>query len=255
VSGTWVQYHQLYYEGYPCLYHQDQGNYNPYERDIEAKQRPGQNLPADSQYTMVMPQRNENPNAARLMTTAQLMDWSKGWPKTNEIWSRPATQATGTTASTATTVNSTTNNSSTATVTTATTTSSAQHHRQKRATDPEVMVENDSNRTRRSRRQVSTASNASVVTSSISPIWMSSNSVQIVQPPPSTVIDLTVESIEDLMVADVQEQKAALDNKTSEPNDKATKGKRKHVATGNLRGRPPRDPNKDGDRDKSQGMA
>jgi hypothetical protein len=38
-------------------YRDDQGNYNPYEKDIEAKQRPGRNLPADSQYTMVMPQK------------------------------------------------------------------------------------------------------------------------------------------------------------------------------------------------------
>ena len=74
-------------------------------------------------------------------------------------------------------------------------------------------------------------------------------------PPPPTVIDLTVESIEDMMMADVQEQKAASDNETSENQPKATKGKRKHIATGNPRGRPPRDPNKDGDRDKGQGLA
>ena len=83
----------------------------------------------------------------------------------------------------------------------------------------------------------------------------SSNSVQIVQPPPPTIIDLTVESVEDLMTADVQEQKAVSDNKTTAPKDKATKGKRKHVATGNPRGRPPKDPSKDGDRDKGKGLA
>jgi hypothetical protein len=59
-------------------YREVQGNYNPYKRDIEAKQRPGQNLPAVSQYTMVMPQRNEHPNAVRLMHIAPLNDWSKG---------------------------------------------------------------------------------------------------------------------------------------------------------------------------------
>jgi hypothetical protein len=89
----------------------------------------------------------------------------------------------------------------------------------------------------------------------MSPKSTSSNSVQIVQPPPPTVIDLTVESIEDLMMADVQEQKAASDNETSAPKDKATKGKFKHVATGNPRERPPRDPSKDRDRDKGQGLA
>jgi hypothetical protein len=50
---------------------------------------------------------------------------------------------------------------------------------------------------------------------SMSPKSTSSSLVQIVQPSPPTVIDLTVESIEDLMMADVQEQKAASDNKTS----------------------------------------
>jgi hypothetical protein len=79
--------------------------------------------------------------------------------------------------------------------------------------------------------------------------------VQLVQPPPPTVIDLTVESIEDLMKADLQEQKAASDNETSAPKNKATKGKRKHVATGNPTGRPPKDPSKDGNRDKGQGLA
>ena len=64
-----------------------------------------------------------------------------------------------------------------------------------------------------------------------------------------------MESIEDMMMADVQEQKAASDNETSANQPKATKGKRKHIATGNPRGRPPRDPNKDGDRDKGQGLA
>ena len=97
-----------------------------------------------------MPQRNEYPNAVRLMTTAPLMNWSKGWSKTTEIWSGQAAQATGTTTSTATTVTSTTNNSSTATVNTATATPSAQHQRLNRANDPEVMGENDFNRTRRS---------------------------------------------------------------------------------------------------------
>jgi hypothetical protein len=93
-------------------------------KNILAKQRPEQNLPADSQSTMVMPQRNEHPNAVRLMTTAPLMDWSKGWPKTNVIWSRLAAQATGSATSTATTVTSTANNFSKAIVTTATTTPS-----------------------------------------------------------------------------------------------------------------------------------
>jgi hypothetical protein len=62
------------------------------------------------------------------------------------------------------------------------------------------------------------------------------HSVQIVQPPPPTVIDLTVETIEDSMMSDVQEQKTASDNDTSAPKNKAAKGKRKHVATGNPRG-------------------
>ena len=66
------------------------------------------------------------------------------------------------------------------------------------------------------------------------------------------MIDLTVESIEDLMMSDVQEQTAASDNETSEQKAKATKGKRKHVATGNPKGRPPRNPSKDGDPDKGQ---
>ena len=78
--------------------------------------------------------------------------------------------------------------------------------------------------------------------------------MQLVQPPTPKVIDLTVESIEDLMMADVQEQKDAFDNETSAPKNKSAKGKRKHVATGNPRGRPPKDP-RDGDRDKSQGLA
>ena len=51
------------------------------------------------------------------------------------------------------------------------------------------------------------------------------------------------------MMADVQEQKAVSDNETSANQPKATKGKRKHIATGNG------DPNKDGDRDKGQGLA
>ena len=143
---------------------------------------------------------------------------------------------------------------STTTTSTATTTS-VYHQRLQRATDPEVMGENDFNRTRRTRRQVSTTATTNVATTSASPRSTSSNSVQIVPPPPPTVIDLTVESIEDLMMADVQEQKAASDNKTSEQQAKATKGKRKHVATGKPRGRPSRDPSKDGDCDKGQGLA
>ena len=78
--------------------------------------------------------------------------------------------------------------------------------------------------------------------------------MQLVQPPPPTVIDLTVESIENLMMVDAQEQKDASDNETSATKDKAMKGKRKHVATGNPRGRPPKDHSKD-DRDKGQGLA
>jgi hypothetical protein len=103
------------------------------------------------------------------------------------------------------------------------------------------MGENDFNRNRRSRRQVSTAS--TVATSSIS---TSSNLVQMVQPPPPTVIDLTVENIEDLMMDDVQEQTAASDNETSASKNKAAKGKRKHVVTGNPKRQPSRDPRKDG---------
>ena len=95
-------------------------------------------------------------------------------------------------------------------------------------------------------------STTNVAKTSTSPKSTSSNLVQLVPPPQPTVIDLTVESIEDLMMADVQEQKAASDNKTSANQPKATKGKRTHVATGYPRGRPPRDPNKDGDRDKGQ---
>ena len=57
------------------------------------------------------------------------------------------------------------------------------------------------------------------------------------------------------MMADVQEQKEASDNETSAQKVKCTKGKRKHVATGNPRGRPPKDPSKDGDRGKGQGLA
>ena len=51
------------------------------------------------------------------------------------------------------------------------------------------------------------------------------------------------------MMADVQEQKAASDNETSAHQPKATKGTR------TPREQPPRDPNKDGDRDKGQGRA
>ena len=204
---------------------------------------------------MVVPQRNEHPNAVRVLHTAPLNDWSRGWPRTHEIWSRPTTTAT----STATTswVTSATTSATTvpATTTSTATTTSVQHQRIQRATDPEVMGENDFNRTRRTRRQVLTTATTTVATMSTSPKSTSSNSVQIVPPPPPTVIDLTVESIEDLMMADVQEQKAASDNETSAHQPKATKGKCKHVATGNPRGRPPRDPNKDGDRDKGQGLA
>jgi hypothetical protein len=70
------------------------GNYNLYERDIEAKQRSGQNLPANSQYTLVLPQRNEHLYAVRIMQTAPLNDWSKGLPRTDEIWSRSSASAT-----------------------------------------------------------------------------------------------------------------------------------------------------------------
>ena len=51
------------------------------------------------------------------------------------------------------------------------------------------------------------------------------------------------------MMAVVQEQKDASDNEISAQKVKSAKGKRKHVATGNPRGRPPMDPSKDGDRD------
>jgi hypothetical protein len=69
------------------------------------------------------------------------------------------------------------------------------------------------------------------------------------------VIDFNVESIEDLKMADVQEQKAAWDNESSEQQAKATRGKRKHVATGNPRGQPPRDLSKYRDRVKGQELA
>jgi hypothetical protein len=213
-------------------YRDNQGNYNPYERDIKAKQRPGRSFPADSQYTMVMPQSNQQPSAARIITTAPLTDWSKGWIKTHEIWSRRAVHATGTTMATETTSASATNNPCTATVTATTTTTSVQQQRLQRATYSDVIGENDFNQNRRSRRKVSTAS----AHAATSPKSTSSNSVQIVQPPPFTVIDLVVESIEDLMIADVQEQKAATDNETSAPKDKTAKGKRKHVATKSPRG-------------------
>jgi hypothetical protein len=206
------------------VYREDQGNYNRYDRDKEAKKRSKQNLPANSQYNMVMPHRNEHPNAVRLMHAASLNDWSKRWPKTLEIWSRPAAQTTSSTAaSTVTRATSASSTSSTTNVSTDTTTTTAQHQRLKRTTNPEVMGEYDIIRTRRSRQQVSTACTINVATSSTSPKSTSSNSVQIVQPPTPTVIDLTVESTEDSMMADVQEQKA-------------TQGKRKHVATGNPRG-------------------
>jgi hypothetical protein len=159
---------------------------------------------------------------------------SKGWPKSHEIWSRRAVHATDTTMATATTSASTTHHPITATVTATAATTSVQQQRLQRATDPEVMGENIFNRTRRSRPQVSLAS-----TVATSPKSTSSNSVQIAQPPPPTVIDLTVENIEDLMMADVQEQKAA----SYSPKDKAAKGKRKHVANGSPIGRPPQDTN------------
>ena len=174
---------------------------------------------------MVMPQRIEHPNVLRLMHTPPLNDWSKGLPRTHEIWSRPAASATSTT--TASRLTSATLSTATSSTTTATkiTTMSVQHQKLHRATDPEVMGEHDYNRTRRSKRQISTASTTNVATTSTSPKSISSNSVQLVQPPPPTVIDLTVESIEDLMMADVQKQQAASDNETSEQQAKATKGK------------------------------
>jgi hypothetical protein len=76
------------------VYPQNQGSYNPYEINIEAKKRPGQNLPADSHYTMVMPQRIKHPNAVRLAHTAPLTDLLKAWPKTHEKWSRLVAQTT-----------------------------------------------------------------------------------------------------------------------------------------------------------------
>ena len=189
-------------------YREDQGNYNPYERDIKAKQRLGQNLPAD-------------PHAVRVVHTAPLNDWFKGWPRTHKIWSKPAESAAP---------------SATSTITA--TTASVQQQRLQRTTDTEFMGEKNFNRTRRSRRKVSTVPTTNVTTTSASPGSTSSNSVQIVPPPPPTVIDLTVESIEDLMMADVQEQKAASGYETSTNQPKATKGKRKHMATGKSRGRP-----------------
>jgi len=204
---------------------------------------------------MVMPQRNEHPHAVRVMHTAPLNDWSRGWPRTHEIWSRPTTTAMSTATTSRVTSATTSTTTTTPTTMSTATATSGQHQRLQRATDPEVMGENDFNRNRRTRRQVSTTFTATVATTFTSPKSTSSNSVQIVPPPPPTVIDLTVESIEDMMMADVQEQKAASDNETSANQPKATKGKRKHIATGNPRGRPPRDPNKDGDRDKGQGLA
>ena len=185
-----------------------------------------------------MPQRNEHPHAVRIMNTAPLNDWSKGWPPTHEIWSRPAQQSTSAALSFSTMSVSSTNHSTSTTASTATTTTRAQQGRLQRATDSEVMGENDFNRSRRSRRLTSTTSTAGVTTSTTSPQSTSSNSVQLVQPPPPTGIDLTVESIKDLMMADVQDQKDASDNETSAPKAKFTKEKRKHVATGNPRGRP-----------------
>jgi hypothetical protein len=80
----------------------------------------------------------------------------------------------------------------------------------------------DFNRTRRSRRPVTTESTIGVVTSTMSPKATSSNSVRIVQLPPPTTIVLTVESNEDMMMTDVLEKKAASDNKTSEQQGKAS---------------------------------
>jgi hypothetical protein len=150
-----------------------------------------------------------------------------------KIWSKRAANTSGTTISTATTSASTTSHPTPATVTTTTTATSAQQGRLKRATDLNVMGEIDFNGNRISRRQVSAAS----VHVATSPKSTSSNSVQIVQPPLPTVIDLTVKNIEDLIMADVQEQKAAPVNETSAPKDKAAKGKRKHVATENQKTR------------------
>jgi hypothetical protein len=175
-------------------YCDDYGNYNPFERDTEAKQRPEKNLPADSQYTMVMPQRTDHSSAARIMTTAPLNDWSKGWPRTDEIWSGRAPQTTSAAISTSGTSLSSTSHPTSATVTSTTTPTPAQQGRLQRATDPDVMGENDFNRTRQSRRQISTRFTASVTTTTTSPMSTSSNSVQIVQPPPPTVV-------EDLMMA------------------------------------------------------
>jgi hypothetical protein len=151
---------------------------------------------------MVMPQRTENPSTVRIMTTAPLNDWSKRCPKTHEIWSRRAPQTTSTAMSTSTASVSSTIHL-TPTVSLTTTTTPAQQGRLPRATDPNVMGKNDFNCNRRSRRQISTRSTTSVTATTTSPKSTSSNLVQILQPPPPTVIDLTVESIEDLMMADV----------------------------------------------------
>jgi hypothetical protein len=194
-----------------------------------------------------MPQKNEHSNGVRVMSTVPLMDWSKGWPKT-----RPAVQSSVAATSTTKSTTSTTTTSSASTLNAATTTATAQQQRFNRATNPEVMGENYFNRTRRAKRQAANLNNTSIVTTTTSSHFTSSKLVQIVQPPPPTIIDLTVKSIEDLMMAD-QEQKAASDNETSEHNSKSAKGKRKHVATGNPRGRPPRVPKKDEYRDKNQG--
>ena len=117
-------------------YRDDRENYNLYERDIEAKQRPGQNLPADSQYTMVMPQRNEHPHAVRVMNTAPLTDWFRGWPPTHELWSRPVQHSTSTTVSTSTTSVASTSLWTSSTTTLTSNTTPAQQRRLQRATDP-----------------------------------------------------------------------------------------------------------------------
>jgi hypothetical protein len=107
-------------------YHDNQANYDPFERGVQAMQRPRQNLPADSQYTMVIPQMNEHPSAARIMITTPLNNWSKGWSKTHEIWSRQAPQTTSTAMSTATTSVTSTSHLTSATVHSTTATTPAQ---------------------------------------------------------------------------------------------------------------------------------
>ena len=97
------------------MYPQDQGNYNPFERDIEAK-------PAVFQYTTVLPQRKEHPNGVRVMPTAPLTDWSKRWPKTTQKYSRPAVQASSKVKTPNTTTSTTTTSNAAASTTAATAT-------------------------------------------------------------------------------------------------------------------------------------